>query len=504
MKTKYITALLFLIVALYSCTEDTLDVERKGTITGTVIDDETGSPLDSVKITTNPGSTTTMTNAKGEFELNDILIDDYSVQAEKETYSTGFEAITVTEGNTSVVAFELKKSSTSNKAPKVPKLVFPEDRATGLGLEVEFIWESSVTDKDELTYTLELRNGKTNEIEVFEVIADTTLVVDNLKLATNYFWEISVSDGKADPVTSSVRQFTTLTSPNNPFLLVKEINGNNVIFSGNEDLTPEGEPDNNLYQLTEESKNSFRPRRNNDVSRIAFLRTIGAETHILTMDEDGSNVQQVTSTIPIAGFNLKHLDYTWANSGGSLLYPNFNKLYSINPNGGSNTMIYQTTDGSLISEVDVAELDQDLLLIKTNDLSGYNVRIFTYRISTASEETVVLENVMGAAGSIDISANGNEILYNLDTSGAQNSIYRLFSSRLFIYNTVTTIITQLETDVVNGQNDYDARFSPSEGAVIFTRAANNTGAVPTVFKKRFDSSQDDDELFTNAYMPDWQ
>ncbi|MGY8916565.1 MAG: carboxypeptidase regulatory-like domain-containing protein, partial [Flavobacteriales bacterium] len=302
MKTKYIYILLLVLVALYSCTEDTLDVERKGTITGTVIDDETGSPLDSVKITTNPGSTTTTTNAKGEFELRDILIDDYSVQAEKETYSTGFEAISVTEGDISVVAFELKKSSTTNKAPKVPKLVFPEDGATDLGLEVEFIWESSETDDDELTYTVELRNGKTNEIKSFEVVADTTLVVDNLKLATSYFWEISVSDGTADPVTSSVRQFTTLTSPNNPYLLVKEVNGNNVIFSGNEDPTPEGEPDNNLYQLTEESKNSFRPRRNNDVKRIAFLRTIGAETHIFTMDEDGSNVQQVTNTIPIAGF----------------------------------------------------------------------------------------------------------------------------------------------------------------------------------------------------------
>ena len=503
MKTKYILTIFLMLVALYGCTEDTLDVERKGTIVGTVIDDETGSPLDSVKITTNPGSTTTTTNAKGEFELRDILIDDYSVQAERETYATGFEAVTVTEGDISAVAFELKKSTTTNKAPAVPRLFFPEDRAEGLGLEVEFLWESSETDDDELIYTLELRNGKTNEIESFEVVADTTLVVNNLKLATIYFWEVSVSDGNSDPVTSTVSQFTTLTSPSNPYLFVKLVNGNNVIFSGNEDLSPLGEPDNNLYQLTEETKNSFRPKHNIEVNRIAFLRTIGAETHIFTMEDDGSNVQQVTNTIPVAGFNLKFLDFTWANNGATLLYPNFDKLYAINPNGGGSIMIYQTGDGSLISEVDVAELDQDLLLIKTNDLSGYNVRIFTSRISTGTEETVVLTNVMGGAGGIDISANGDKILYSLDISATQNSIYRLFSSRLFIYDTVTAISTQVETDVVNGENDYDARFSPSEGAVIFTRAPNNVGASPTVFKRSFDTSQDDDELFTDAFMPFW-
>ncbi|MDC6352454.1 carboxypeptidase-like regulatory domain-containing protein [Zeaxanthinibacter sp. PT1] len=504
MKTKKLYIVLIALAAIYSCTEDTLDEERKGFIKGTVIDKETGAALDSVKITTNPGSTTAVTNNKGEFVLRDILVDDYSVQAERETYTTAFEAAAVTEGDTTIVAFEMTKSTDTNKAPAVPKLVFPEDGAEELGLEVEFIWESSETDNDELTYTLELRNGKTNEIENFEVVSDTMLVVDNLKLATNYFWEVSVSDGTADPVTSSVRQFTTLTSPDNPYLVVKEINGNNVIFSGNEDPSPEGEPNSNLYQLTEETKNSFRPRRNNEINRIAFLRTLGAETHIFTMQEDGSDVQQVTSTIPVAGFNLKYLDFSWANSGGSILYPNFDKLYSINPNGGATTMIYQTPDGSLISEVDVAELDQDLLLIKTNDLSGYNVRIFTYRLSTASEETVVLDSVMGGAGSVDISANGDKILYSLDTSGAQNSIYRMFSSRLFIYFTATAIVTQVETDVVNGENDFDARFSPSEGAVIFTRAANNTGAVPTVFKRDFDTSQDDDELFTESYMPDWQ
>jgi hypothetical protein len=56
-------------------------------------------------------------------------------------------------------------------------------------------------------------------------------------------------------------------------------------------------------------------------------------------------------------------------------------------------------------------------------LPGYNVRIFTYRISTGVEEKAILENEMGAAGSIDIIANSNLVLYNRDLSGSENDNY---------------------------------------------------------------------------------
>ena len=41
-------------------------------------------------------------------------------------------------------------------------------------------------------------------------------------------------------------------------------------------------------------------------------------------------------------------------------------------------------------EIEIPEFDTDLLLLKTNDNQGYNVRIYTYRLSTEAEETAKL------------------------------------------------------------------------------------------------------------------
>ena len=182
-----------------------------------------------------------------------------------------------------------------------------EDLLTEVDLEVEFTWESSDPDtNDELNYTLELRNGTTNAIEMFETAKDTFYLASNLELSTTYFWQVTVNDGTNDDVVSVVSQFTTITSPNNPFVFVKQENGNSVIYSGSED--PEGgteaEVDFGLLKLTSETNNSFRPRTNIATNKIAYLRTVGGNTQIFSMNTDGTNKTQVTNTVPVNGFRL--------------------------------------------------------------------------------------------------------------------------------------------------------------------------------------------------------
>jgi len=50
------------------------------------------------------------------------------------------------------------------------------------------------------------------------------------------------------------------------------------------------------------------------------------------------------------------------------------------------------------------------------------------------------------------------------------------------------------------------RFSPTEGAIIFTRVQNNEGAIPSVYIASLSTTGDldDDELFTAANMPDFE
>ncbi len=495
---------------LIGCSEDTIDVVMYGTLKGKVIDKESGEPLDNAKITTNPASTTVFTDSSGNFTIQKVAVDDYSVQAELAGYVSGFEAVSVSENNTSEVSFELSVSNTQNLPPSIPILVTPEDGAEEQPLEVQFIWEASNSEADELSYTLDLRNGSTNEMQVFEVGQDTTFTVSNLQLATKYFWQITVSDNDNDPVVSSISEFKTLTLPDNPYLFVKKENDNLVIYSGAEDPDvgngQEPEPDFNVLKLTSENSNSFRPKKSNILNKIAFLRNTGGNTHIYTMNIDGTNVTQVTSQKPVAGFRTDELEFTWALNDSKIYYPHFDKLYSINSDGGGFTLEYTTIDGAFISEVAVPEFDDDLVLLKTNNSSGYNVRIYTARLSTNSEETIILANVQGAAGGIDISANADKVLYTRDIDEAQNSSYRIFNSRIFLYTIGNpNPATQIVTEVVTGENELDAKFSPSEGGIIFTRVKNNFGAKPDIFSMIFDQQSANDQLlFTNSYMPNWE
>ncbi len=504
MKNFKILAILFILIALGSCSEDTVSVPVTGSISGTVIDKETGDPLENAKITTNPGSSTVFTDALGEFLLSNILVDDYSVQADLDDYTTGFESVTVLEGLTSTVALEIELSDVINVPPSTPVLIFPENGSEDVSLEVEFIWSSSDANGDDLSYTLDVRNGSTNEILFFEVGQDTTYTVSNLQLATNYFWQVTVTDGVNDSISSSLSDFRTMTSPDNPYLLVKKINGNNVIFSGNEDFNPDGEPDINLLQITDENTNSFRPRRNSVVNKVAFLRTVGGDVQIFTMNLDGTDVAQVTSSIPVAGFRNDELDITWANNGQLIYYANFDRLYSINPDGGGATLLYETLDGSIISEMDVADYDSNLVLLKTNNSQGYNTRIYTVKLLSGSEVTIVHEGELGASGGISFSANADKVLYTKDLSGSQNTDYRRFENRIFMYNIPDDTLEEVETEVVLGENDIDVKFSPSEGGVIFTRVGSNNGAIPKIFKVDFDQGTIDKLLFNEAFMPDWK
>ncbi len=504
---RYITlicAVCFLL--LYSCSEDTIDVVLTGTLTGKVTAKATGAPLKNVKITTKPAFTTVFTDSLGKFTIKNIPVEDYAVQAELEGYTTAFQAVSIYDNITSTVAIEMSIANTKNLAPSAPELVSPEDGAVEQPLEVTFIWDASDPDGDELTYTLDLRNGTTDERQSFEVVRDTFYTVSDLQLATRYFWQVTANDGTNDPVSSGISEFTTLTLPDNPFLFVKEKNGNLVIFSGAEEpfVNNQQQPDYNVLQLTLDNVSSFRPRKSNVLKRIAYLRNSGGNAQIYTMKFDGTDVRQVTTNRPVAGFRIDHLDFTWAQNDSKIYYPHFDKLYSVNYDGTGTQMIYQTTDGSFISEVAVPSFDNDLVLLKTNSSNGYNARVFTARLSTGMEETVIFENQPGAVGGIDITANADKVLYTWDKSGSENPVYQIFDSRIFIYTIPTSDLVELDTDVVAGENELDARFSPSEGGVIFTRVKSNFGAVPNIYSFTFDTSQDDQLLFTNAFMPDWE
>jgi Tol biopolymer transport system component len=280
--------------------------------------------------------------------------------------------------------------------------------------------------------------------------------------------------------------------------MVKKVNNNNVIFAA--------DTDKNTYQITNSENNSWRPRKNIQSGKIAFIQSSGGQNHIYTMNSDGSSKTKVTNTIPIAGFNSDHIGFSWNASGDKIIYPNFDKLYEINSSGSGLRKIFQTPNGKFISECDWSN-DGSKIAIKVNDSQGYNCEIYIIN-SAGVVISTVLSGQNGAFGGLNLSVTGEKLLYTYDISGYENPSYRQLDTRIYEFNFNTGFSTQISTEKIAGTNDLDVRYAPNEAEIIFVNTSNDgisekfitkMELVPTnvlTFRREI--------LFTGFFMPDWE
>ncbi|WP_073087352.1 carboxypeptidase regulatory-like domain-containing protein [Winogradskyella jejuensis] len=494
---KYIIVM-GLTTILLGCSEDPIENFDKGTLTGIAVISGSNLPLENVKISTNPGFSTVFTDENGEFIIEEIPVEQYSVQAELEGYLTAFEGVEVTTGATVNVVFEMDVETANNRPPTTPVLVTPTDNAIDIPLDTQLVWTGSDPDEDDITYSIELRNNFDDEVLSFSTVNDTMVDITGLRFGLKYFWQVGAKDTvNEDVIQSEVSVFETIIAPENRHVFVRKDGGNNVIFS----TDTEG----NVLQLTSSTINSYRPRQNPVADKIAYLSNNGSETHIFTMDFDGSNKQQITSLVAVNGFDLEEIDIVWTQNGGRILYPNFDSLYSINVDGTGLQEVYQTTDGSLITEVSISA-DESLTAIKTNDVSGYNVSIFTIDNSGVVIDDI-LSGVNGAAGGLDISVDNQSVLYWYDVSGFESANYRQLDSRIFLYNRITMITDDLSDSKIAGTNDFDCRFTPNEAEIIFTNTSNDGVSQHNILitdTNPLDVGVDRELFLENAQMPDFE
>ena len=496
-RVREFMVLLLIACILTGCSEDTIDGFVKGTLTGIVVENGTNVPLENVKISTNPSSSTVFTDAEGNFIIEEIPADQYSVQAELDGYLSAFEAAEILGDATVNVVFELEIETANNRPPNTPILVTPSENATDIPLETDLVWIGGDPDGDEVTYNIELRNNFDEEILSFSTVGDTTVAITGLRFGLKYFWQVGAKDPiNEEEIQSEVGVFETVDSPENRYVFVREIDGNNVIFSS------DGEG--NELQLTSSAVNSFRPRRNLAANRIAFLSNSGSETHIFTMDLDGANIQQITNQVQVNGFDLNEIDFSWSDNGGKLYYPNFDRLYSINSDGTGLVEVFQTSDTSLITEVSVSA-DESLIVLKTNDINGYNVSIFTINSSGAVVDDI-LSGVSGAAGGLDISVDNQRVLYWYDVSGFESANYRQLDARIFLYNRNTAVTEDLSEGKILGTNDLDCRFTPNEAQAIIVNTSNDGISQRDILIIDTINSMSNtrDVIIQNGMMPDFE
>ncbi|WP_125719228.1 carboxypeptidase regulatory-like domain-containing protein [Flavobacterium ustbae] len=494
MKYLYkIISAIFLVV-LISCSEEKIGESEFGTVTGKVVNSDTFEPMENVKIVSSPTTSTVFTNAEGKFTVSNIKVGEYSFQAQKEGFVAKFEAVSVTANNTSEIVFELSKSTVNNKPPTVPALTAPVDNSTSQPVNVELAWTVTDPDNDAMTYTINLRNDKNSVVAVFADIKEKKLALTNLIYGAKYYWQVSVSDGINTPVLSAISSFTTVAFPSTRYLFVKNINGNNVIFTADDA--------GKQYQLTSSEKNYWRPRRNNNARKIAFIGTNGSKNDIYTMNFDGSDIKKVTGSIPIAGFNADYLSYSWNASGSEFIYPNFDKLYRIKSDGSGVAKIFQTPNGKFISECDWSA-DGSKIALKVNDINGYGVEIYVINPSGVVQ-TQILAALPGAVSGLNFSVSGLKLVYTRDVSGFENSNYRQLDSRIFEYNFVLGNSYEIATEKISGTNDLDVRYSPNEAELIFMNTSNDGLSTKNFLKSGIGIKDSRTTLFSGASMPDWE
>lgn len=496
MKSLYFFILTLLSLAFVSCSEDTVDGNAKGTLTGSVRLEASNEPLANVKITTTPATTTVFTDEKGNFEiLGTMPMGDFSVRAELKGYVTEYQAVSIIEYEQKVqIVFEMVTDESLNSPPTVPTLIAPTNLANNLSNNVELEWDCTDPDEDELIYKLIFTNNRTSNRVEIPNLKTKKITMTDLDFGTTYTWQIVASDSINTDVYSEAFQFTVRQNPEYRYHFVRKGLGSYNIMATN--LTE-------FITITPLSNSTWRPRKNNTANKLAYLQTYSGQTHLFTSDLDGQNEVKISQT-PVNGFRSDQLSYAWKADGSEFIFPSFDKLYKINSNGTGQTQIYQTTDGHFISKCAWSN-DGSKIAITTNNINGYQAKIIILDANGNVLQTIFQGNT-GAVGGLDFDATGTKLLYTHDVSGNEDWQYRQLDTRIFVYDFNSN--THKDISFVSlkpmGTVDIDPMFSPNSSEIIFTSTSNDMISQRNIYKINLNDDDVRDLIISNAEMVDFK
>jgi hypothetical protein len=96
-------------ILMTACEPESFD--NFGVISGTVIDMDSGEPLDHVLITLTPTGKNSYSSMDGQFEFQDVEVGQYTVQAQKTGYSSDRKNnVNVVGGETVTVSLVMRKT----------------------------------------------------------------------------------------------------------------------------------------------------------------------------------------------------------------------------------------------------------------------------------------------------------------------------------------------------------------------------------------------------------
>ena len=114
MKSKIGTLLMACAMVLCfstSCTDDLVDYDTYCTISGTVIELDTGDPIQNATVTLSPSGKNTYTGSDGHFEFLDLDARQYTVTVQKTGYQTNRMTVTTVAGGVVEISLTMQKNN---------------------------------------------------------------------------------------------------------------------------------------------------------------------------------------------------------------------------------------------------------------------------------------------------------------------------------------------------------------------------------------------------------
>lgn len=475
-RSKLIKFILFaiIVIGIGACEKDKIEVQEYGSVTGVVLDATTNLPISAANITTNPASSSILTDEEGKFTLDQVPIGSVVITAQKDQYATGTSKVSVLANQTTDVVILIQPLDPSMYVVKFGNPQPANESVDLPRLDLTLAW--SVTDDaghDSLKFDVIIFESQgLNQYTVASDITDTFAVVEVLDFAKAYYWQVVAKEDDKVLNRSSVWTFSTEAFPDLPFYYSQKINGVYEVFNSDSTFTDTTAP---VIQLTSlGGAYAWNPQLNSDLDLVAFASNMHGQPHIYHMKRDGSEIKKVTD-YPAISYNNQGLGFSWSPNGEGFIYSSYDKLYRINRNGTGLWQVATAPEGMNFRQVDWnGYINKVIVQATTQNIYESEFYIMD---PNGNNSQLFLEDWPGRTDSPSFSIDGETVLFSWDESGFNSVDGRMLDSRIYTIARDHLDTTDLSVGKDAGTNDMLPRFSPDGAWIIFVNQ-NNTGMGP--------------------------